>query len=86
MRHGYRITVPGTHDDQAFVARLPDRPGCIAHGATREEALANATEAVSPWLDTAREDQDTRRIVQGAGYLHSALTDCFTTLLRPPPP
>jgi len=31
-------------------------------------------------------DDDARRIVQGAGYLRSALRDCFAKLLAPPPP
>ena len=38
------------------VVDVPELPGCMAHGATREEALQNAQEAIDLWLDVARED------------------------------
>ena len=44
--------------DQAFVADVPELPGCAAHGDTHEEALASAQEAIALWLDTCREDGD----------------------------
>ena len=36
--------------------RVPDLPGCMAHGKTRQEALKMAEEAIELWLETARED------------------------------
>ena len=41
--------------DQVFVADVPELPGCTAHGNTREEALANAQDAITLWLDTCKE-------------------------------
>jgi len=42
-------------DDEAFLARVLELPGCIAHGETREEAVANASIAIENWIDTAKE-------------------------------
>jgi len=33
-------------------------PGCAAHGATQEDALANAQDAIRLWIDTAKEFGD----------------------------
>ena len=51
----YRVTIAWSDEDEVYVADVPELPGCRAHGDTREEALANAMEAMSLWLDTARE-------------------------------
>lgn len=42
-------------EDNVFIADVPELPGCMAHGDTREEALANAQEAMDFWLRVARE-------------------------------
>jgi len=33
---------------------VPELPGCMAHGATHEEALANAKDAMQLWIESAR--------------------------------
>ena len=43
-------------EDKCYVVRVPDLPGCMAHGKTRQEALKMAEEAIELWLETARED------------------------------
>lgn len=40
-------------DDGAFAVEIPDLDGCRTWGETVEEALANAREAVSLWLQDA---------------------------------
>ena len=49
----YEIILYWSNEDQVFVAETPELPGCMAHGATEETALANIKEAMSLWLDTA---------------------------------
>ena len=41
-------------EDQAFVADVPELPGCMAHGGTHETALGAVEEAIALWLETAR--------------------------------
>ncbi|KAA0244268.1 MAG: type II toxin-antitoxin system HicB family antitoxin [Candidatus Brocadia sp. AMX2] len=38
-----------------FVAKIPELPGCMAHGNTLEDALKNATETIQLWIDTVTE-------------------------------
>ncbi|MCD6418857.1 type II toxin-antitoxin system HicB family antitoxin [bacterium] len=54
----YEIIIYWSDEDQAFVADVPELPGCMAHGNTREEALININEAIKLWLDIAREFGD----------------------------
>ncbi|OGA54702.1 MAG: hypothetical protein A3G24_10195 [Betaproteobacteria bacterium RIFCSPLOWO2_12_FULL_62_13] len=52
----YEIIIYWSDDDQAFVADVPELPGCVAHGSTHEEALGNAKEAMRLWIESARAD------------------------------
>lgn len=52
----YEIIIYWSEDDQAFVADVPELPGCMAHGSTHEEALVNAKEAMQLWIESARAD------------------------------
>ena len=54
----YEVIIYWSEEDQAFIAEVPELPGCAAHGATQETALANAQEAIRLWRDTAREYGD----------------------------
>jgi len=40
-------------EDGAFVVEVPELPGCMADGATYDEAVANAQIIVREWLETA---------------------------------
>ena len=51
----YEVIIYWSNDDAAYIAEVPELPGCIAHGGSRQEALANIGDAISLWLDTARE-------------------------------
>lgn len=54
----YEIIIYWSKDDQAFVAEIPELPGCMAHGSSPELALANAKDAIDLWIDTAKEFGD----------------------------
>ena len=42
-------------EDNAFVAEVPELPGCMADGKTHQEALANAEQVIDEWIETAKE-------------------------------
>ena len=51
----YEIILYWSDEDQAFIAEVPELPGCAADGATRQEALSNAETVIGQWLETAQE-------------------------------
>jgi predicted RNase H-like HicB family nuclease len=51
----YEIILYWSEEDQAFVAEVPELPGCMADGATYQEAISNAEVVIQEWLETARE-------------------------------
>lgn len=63
--HKYEVIIYWSEDDGVFVADVPELPGCMAHGDTHQQALARADEAVTLWLDTAREFGDPVPIPKG---------------------
>ena len=54
----YEVIIFWSAEDDAFVAEIPELPGCMAHGNTQEEALSNAKAAERLWLETAQEFGD----------------------------
>lgn len=45
-------------EDGVFVASAPTLPGCWSQGATRDEALANITDAIDAYLESLRKSGD----------------------------
>jgi predicted RNase H-like HicB family nuclease len=58
MMDRYEIILYWSAEDSAFIAEVPELPGCMAHGDTQEDALSNIKEAMHLWVDTAREFGD----------------------------
>jgi len=48
------VIYPG--EDGQWVAECPSLPGCVTQGHTREEAVANAREAISEYIAALEED------------------------------
>ena len=51
----YEIIIYWSATDNAFVAEVPELPGCAADGPTYREALAAAEVVIGEWIETARE-------------------------------
>ncbi len=56
--HKYEIIIFWSNEDDAFVAEVPELPGCMAHGPTQDEALVNIREAMDLWIETSKEFGD----------------------------
>jgi predicted RNase H-like HicB family nuclease len=56
--HKYEIIIYWSNEDDAYVAEVPELPGCVAHGDSQTAALENANEAIRLWIDTAEEFGD----------------------------
>ncbi len=48
----YRVDIAWSDDDQCYVARVPELPGCVTDGTSIEEAAIHAKEAVTVYLET----------------------------------
>lgn len=53
--HKYEIILYWSNEDDAYVAEVPELPGCMAHGDDQEAALRNTNDAIQFWIDRARE-------------------------------
>ena len=54
----FEIILYWSNEDQVFLAEVPELPGCAAHGGSQESALASVKDAISLWIDTAKEFGD----------------------------
>jgi predicted RNase H-like HicB family nuclease len=51
----YEIIIYWSEEDQAFIAEVPELPGCAADGRTYKQALANVEIIIKEWIETATE-------------------------------
>ncbi|MFN6571910.1 type II toxin-antitoxin system HicB family antitoxin [Dendronalium sp. ChiSLP03b] len=51
----YEIILYWSEEDQAFIAEVPELPGCAADGETYQEALQNVEIIMQEWIETAQE-------------------------------
>lgn len=51
----YMVHVRWSEEDKAYVAEVPELPGCATHGSTYESAIKNAQDAIVSWIEGARE-------------------------------
>jgi predicted RNase H-like HicB family nuclease len=51
----YEVIIYWSEEDNAFIAEVPELPGCAADGKTHQEALSNAELVIQEWIETAKE-------------------------------
>ncbi len=51
----YELILYWSKQDQAFIAEVPELPGCAADGMTYQEAVANVEVVIKEWIETAQE-------------------------------
>ncbi len=51
----YEVIIYWSDEDEAFVAEAPELAGCMADGATYQEALSNLEVVIQEWIETAQE-------------------------------
>ena len=51
----YEIIIYWSEEDDAYIAEVPELPGCLADGDSYQEALANAEIVINEWIATAVE-------------------------------
>ena len=49
----YEIIIYWSREDEAFIAGVPELPGCAADGGTYQEALDNVQVTIREWIETA---------------------------------
>ena len=51
----YEVILYWSEEDQAFVAEMPELPGCMADGGSYRDALQAVERVAEEWITTARQ-------------------------------
>lgn len=51
----YEMIIYWSEEDQAYIAEVPELPGCMADGLSYQEAVNNAEKVIDEWINTALE-------------------------------
>ncbi len=66
----HEILIYWSEEDAAYIAAVPELPGCMADGSTYKKALANVEVIMREWIETAEEQG--RPLPEPRGRLLSA--------------
>ena len=50
----YEVIIYWSREDNAYLAEVPELPGCMADGKTYEDALKNIQLVIDEWIETAK--------------------------------
>lgn len=53
--HKYEVIIYWSEEDQAFIAEVPELPGCAADGETYQKAVTNVETVIQEWIQTAQD-------------------------------
>jgi predicted RNase H-like HicB family nuclease len=67
----YEVIIYWSEEDQAYIAEVPELPGCLAHGTTQEAALVSVQEAIALWIETAKEFGDPIPVPKGRRLIYA---------------
>jgi predicted RNase H-like HicB family nuclease len=51
----YEVIIYWSEEDGAFIAEVPELPGCMADGMSYQEALSNTEVVIREWIERAKE-------------------------------
>lgn len=54
-KHRYEVILYWSDEDKAYIAEVPELPGCAADGPTYQDAIANVEVIIDEWIEVARE-------------------------------
>ena len=52
--HKYEIIIYWSDEDDAYIAEVPELPGCFSDGKTHQEVLENIEVVIDEWIETAK--------------------------------
>ena len=50
----YEVIIYWSDDDKAFIAEVPELPGCMADGKTQRQAIENVEIIIHEWIEVAK--------------------------------
>lgn len=53
----YSMNIQWSDEDDAYLVTVPELPGCVTHGSSYEEAVAQGRDAIDGWLDAQDEGE-----------------------------
>jgi predicted RNase H-like HicB family nuclease len=54
MQNRYELVIYWSDEDQSFVVEVPELPGCMADGASYQEAVKNVEIIIEEWIAAAQ--------------------------------
>jgi len=51
----YEVIIYWSKEDNAYIAEVPELPGCMADGTTYRQALDNVQVVIEDWIETAQD-------------------------------
>jgi len=50
----YEVIIYWSDEDKAYIAEVPELPGCASDGSTYQDALSNVEVIIQEWIETAK--------------------------------